>query len=195
MGPELLFVVGLCGLTHWLARRAKGPAKAGRSLRTNLLSLLPGDVVVHDKADWVVHDAYRLKAGGWRALYRLGAPAASGDGPPLLLSASLSPTALDSQAGDALWLLWPLPGRSLTLPGDKPPQALEHDGVRHLLVGRFRSEAQTQSGGVRRLLLLCYRGPGDHRLLGLRWDGEANAQLFSGRALGPAAVDVLPLKR
>lgn len=194
MGPELLFVVGLCGLGSWLARRASGRRlrPAGHGLM-NLLALLPGDVVVqlHERTDWVVHDGYRLKAGVWRALYRLdgGRARQPVGGQPLLLVAGGG-----HPDDDAIWLLQP--ARPLPLTGDTPPGTLEHDGVRHALGGRFRTEAQTLlSGGVRRLLLLCYRGPGDHRLLALRWDGENDAQLLAGRSLPLAAVDILPVKR
>lgn len=192
MGPELLFVVGLCGLTSWLARRVERRQRpqVRMSALSNLLALLPGDVVVPtpERGDWVVQDAYRLKAGVWRALYRL-------DGGGRGAAALLLVAAVGHPEDDAAWLLQTLPGRTLTLTGDSAPQTLEHDGVRHALVGRFRTEAQTRTGGVRRLLLLCYRGPGDHRLLALRWDGESDPQLLAGRALVPSAVDILPLAR
>ena len=193
MGPELLFVVGLCGLASWLARRQERRRRplAPMSTLANLLALAPGDVVVQvpERSDWVIQDSYRLKAGVWRALYRLDGGAGRGAGALLLVAASGHPD------DDALWLLQALPARALALTGDAAPQTLEHQGVRHSLGGRFRTEAQTAAGGVRRLLLLCYRGPGDHRLLALRWDGESDAQLLAGRALAPSAVDILPLKR
>jgi hypothetical protein len=191
----------------WRRRRSRSTDEPRLPEPSELSDLGRGDVIQYDGprdgprggprdgGDQLVSVALRLSgAGPFRTLCLLE----GGTAPGLLLVAERG------TQGDAAWLLVALPERrpELGLPG-AATETLEHAGLRYRLSGHHQAQARAATERRPRerpgppassgepLVLLTYRGPGAHRLLVTRWQGEPGALLYAGEAVEPRQLTVL----
>lgn len=199
MEPIFMLAIGcVAGLSFSLSvlknrgKRRSGDRRAALpGAARGLLALRPGDVVQHTGSDLLVEAAERLEATEpWRSACWLS----DGSARWLLLAAEVA--AADDEAA---WLLREVSASGsapATLP--EPPTAVLHrDGLRHRLVGRFRTSALPvavagpRAAPARSLHLILYRGPGSRRLLLCASDGQP-ARTYAGEAVAAAALSILP---
>ena len=112
--------------------------------------------------------------------------------------AQVGQAAFGAGEAEAAWLLHPLPATRadlLSTPHAPATEWLPHEGLRYRLHSRHHTAvrvataATTAGDAGPSLSLLCYRGPGAHRLLVTRWADEPSARLYAGeRVLGEALI-------
>lgn len=178
----------LSGLFTGRRPRPARPAAAERALH----ELRAGDIVQHGSSFLGVRRTLQLAAAGrWRTLSELEAEGAALGAPLLLVGAEAA------GEPDAAWLVYPLPETRadlLATPQAPATESLPHDGLRYRLLSRHHTAvrvapaAESAADLAPHLSLLCYRGPGAHRLLVTRFGGAEQAmgaRLYVGeRVLG-----------
>lgn len=182
-------------LSGLFTTRRKRPARPPTARERSLHELRAGDIVQHGSTFLVVRRAMQLTAAGrWRTLSELEAEGPA-PGPLLLWGAEAAGEA------EAAWLLHPLPATRadlLTAPHAPATESLPHEGLRYRLLSRHHTAVRSSAAvaaavtdGDPSLSLLCYRGPGAHRLLVTRWAGEPSARLYAGERVLGEALSVL----
>lgn len=192
----MLLIGCLAGLGFSLSglftARRKRPARPQAACERSLHDLRAGDIVQYGSTFLVVRRALQLAAAGrWRTLSELEAEGAA-LGPLLLWGAEAVGEA------EAAWLLHPLPATRadlLSTPHAPATEWLPHEGLRYRLHSRHHTAVRVAAAAATAgdpgpsLSLLCYRGPGAHRLLVTRWADEPSARLYAGeRVLGEALI-------
>ena len=180
-------------LSGLFTARRKRPVRPSAARERSLADLRAGDIVQRGVPPRGSRRPLQLApAGPWRPLSELEAEGAA-PGPLLLWGAEAAGEA------EAAWLLHPLPATRadlLSTPHAPATESLPHEGLRYRLHSRHHTAvrlaaavAVTAVDPDPSLSLLCYRGPGAHRLLVTRWAGEPGARVYVGeRVLGESLI-------
>lgn len=165
----------------WLKKLVGGEPEPPPARDVTLMTLAPGDVVVHLDVTYVVEQriTYHQQGFFWFD-YRLD----DGDGGQAWLS-----VADDDELEVAFFHPIEL---DLDVP---PPKKLEHDGRTYRLVesGRVDAKIDRGTGGETRTVVTTwdYEGP-QGELLGVQRWGEDEVEIARGRAVLPVELDLMP---